>query len=474
MLAILGLAQLMVVLDGTIVNIALPSAQQSLAFSDESRQWIVTAYALSFGSFLLLGGKIGDLFGRKLTFIAGLIGFAVVSAVGGAAQNFETLVAARALQGVFGAMLAPAALSLLTTTFTVPAERAKAFGIFGAIAGSGAAAGLLLGGLLTEYLNWRFCLYVNLAIAVPAAAGAWALLHNQPHPSRPRLDFPGAITASAGLFSLVYGFSHAETTSWANTLTIVALAASVVFLSVFAWLQTRVEHPLLPLRVVLDRNRGGAYLAVAIAGAGMFGVFLFLTYYLQLTRGMSPIMTGLAFMPMVAAIMVSATTATAKLVPRFGPRPLITAGMLIAAGGLVLLTGVGVDTAYASHVLPGLILTGVGMGWIMAPAMNTATSGIDRADAGVASAMVNTGQQIGGSIGTALLSTIVSSAVASYLASHTQSAAGAAADQAAVHGYTVAFWWSAGIFLVGSVICGLLIRPGVPQLDPAAEPAIAH
>jgi EmrB/QacA subfamily drug resistance transporter len=471
-LVLLGIAQLMVVLDATIVNIALPSAQTALHFSDDSRQWVITAYALAFGSLLLFGGRIGDLFGRKLTFVAGLIGFAVASALGGAAESFGVLVAARALQGAFGALLAPSALSLLTTTFTSADERGKAFGIYGAIAAGGGAVGLLLGGVLTEYLSWRWSLDVNLAFAIPAAIGALALLHNQAHAATARIDLPGTLTASGGLFALVYGFSNAETHSWGAASTIAFLAAGVALLAAFVAIQRRAEHPLLPLRVVLDRNRGGSYLAVGIVGAGMFGVFLFLTYYLQQTLGFSPIKTGLAFLPMIGMVMVTATTATTRLLPRTGPRPLLTVGMVLSAAGMVLLAQLGVDSTYAAHVLPGLLVSGAGLGLVMAPAMNTATLGVDAADAGVASATVNTMQQIGGSMGTALLSTLASSAAASYLTSKPPDASLAA--QAAVHGYTTAFWWSAGIFAVGAIVCGLLLRGGAPRYEPSAEPALVH
>jgi EmrB/QacA subfamily drug resistance transporter len=471
-LVLLGIAQLMVVLDATIVNIALPSAQTALHFSDDSRQWVITAYALAFGSLLLVGGRIGDLFGRKLTFVAGLIGFAVASALGGAAESFGVLVAARALQGAFGALLAPSALSLLTTTFTSADERGKAFGIYGAIAAGGGAVGLLLGGVLTEYLSWRWSLYVNLAFAIPAAIGALALLHNQAHAATARIDLPGTLTASGGLFALVYGFSNAETHSWGAASTIAFLAAGVALLAAFVAIQRRAEHPLLPLRVVLDRNRGGSYLAVGIVGAGMFGVFLFLTYYLQQTLGFSPIKTGLAFLPMIGMVMVTATTATTRLLPRTGPRPLLTVGMVLSAAGMVLLAQLGVDSTYAAHVLPGLLVSGAGLGLVMAPAMNTATLGVDAADAGVASATVNTMQQIGGSMGTALLSTLASSAAASYVTGKPPDASLAA--QAAVHGYTTAFWWSAAIFAIGAIVCGLLLRGGAPRYEPSAEPALVH
>jgi EmrB/QacA subfamily drug resistance transporter len=471
-LGILGLAQLMVVLDATIVNIALPSAQKDLGFSDESRQWIVTAYALAFGSLLLLGGRIGDLFGRKWVFIAGLIGFAVASAIGGAAQSFGMLVGSRALQGLFGALLAPAALSLLTTTFTVPAERNKAFGIFGAIAGSGAAVGLLLGGILTEYLSWRWCLYVNLAFAGVAAFGAFTLLTNSAHPDKPRLDIPGTITASSGLFSLVYGFSHAAETSWSNTTTIGFLIAGVVLLTAFVLIQQRVAHPLLPLRVILDRDRGGSYLAVGLSGIAIFGVFLFLSYYLQQNLDFSPIQSGLAFLPMPFAITVTATTAQTKLLPRFGARPLIGSGLVLGVIGMLYLTGIETHSSYWTHVLPGLAIMGSGFGLIFAPAIATATLGVDPRDAGVASAMVNTMQQIGGSIGTALLSTLAASATASQLSGVRPTPEILA--QAGVHGYTTAFYWSAAIFAVAAVVCTALLRGGVHEPSAVGEPVLVH
>jgi len=471
-LAVLGLAQLMVVLDATIVNIALPSAQKDLGFSDDSRQWIVTAYALAFGSLLLLGGRIGDLFGRKWVFIAGLIGFAVASAAGGAAQSFGLLVGARALQGVFGAMLAPAALSLLTTTFTEPDERNKAFGVFGAIAGSGAAAGLLLGGILTEYLSWRWCLYVNLAFAGVAAFGAFTLLTNTAHPDKPRLDIPGTITASAGLFGLVYGFSHAAQTSWSNGTTIGFLIAGVVLLAIFVAIQQRVANPLLPLRVILDRDRGGSYLAIGLTGIAIFGVFLFLTCYLQQNLGFSPIKTGLAFLPMTFLIMISATVSQTKLLPKVGARPLVGAGLVLGCVGMLYLTGIGAHSSYWTHVFPGLIVMGAGFGLIFAPAIATATLGVEPNDAGVASAMVNTMQQIGGSIGTALLSTLAASATTSALAGEQPTRELVA--QAAVHGYTTAFYWSAAIFAVAAVVCTALLRGGVHEPATAGEPVLAH
>jgi EmrB/QacA subfamily drug resistance transporter len=475
-LGLIGIAQLMVVLDATIVNIALPSAQDALGFSGDSRQWVVTAYALAFGSLLLLGGRLSDMYGRKWLFIIGLIGFAVASGIGGAAQSFEVLVGARALQGAFGALLAPAALSLLTTTFTDPDERGKAFGIYGAIAGGGAAVGLMLGGILTEYLSWRWCMFVNIFFAVPAALGALRLIHDGRPATRPRLDLPGTLTATSGLFALVYGFSSAETNGWSDSVTIIMFAASAALLVGFVAIQRRVDNPLLPLRVVLDRDRGGSYLSVAMAGIGMFGVFLFLTYYLQEVLGFSPIQAGAGFLPMTAAIVATATTVSSVLLKRVGPRPLVTLGMLIGAGSMVFLTGIGVDTSYTTHVLPGLITLGIGMGLIFAPAMSTATYGVRPSDAGVASAMVNTAQQVGGSVGTALLSTLAASAASSFVTDAGGRPTDAIMAQAAVHSYTTAFWWAAGIFAIGSVVAAVVLRPGPQRVDAetAGQPAMAH
>jgi EmrB/QacA subfamily drug resistance transporter len=471
-LAVLGIAQLMVVLDATIVNIALPSAQKALGFTNDNRQWIVTGYALSFGSLLLLGGRISDLFGRKWTFIGGLIGFAIASAIGGAAQSFGMLVSARVAQGVFGAILAPASLSLLTTTFTEPTERGKAFGIFGALAGSGAAVGLLLGGVLTEYLSWRWCLYVNLAFAGVAVAGASTLLHNVAQRERPRIDIPGTVAGSTGLFALVYGFSHAETSGWTAGLTLGMFALAAILLTSFVLIERRTSHPLLPLRVVLDRDRGGAYLAVAMSAIAIFAVFLFLTYYLQQNLGYSPVTAGLAFLPMVVGIVISSTTANIRLMPRTGARPLIPTGMVLGAIGMFYLTGLGPQSAYATHVLPALLTMGFGFGLIFAPAIATATLGVDAKDAGVASAMVNTSQQVGGSIGTALLSTLAVTATNTMIgdARPTQ----ALLHSAAVHGYTTAFYWSGSIFALGALITVLLLRSKERVAAPARAEAVGE
>ncbi|MFB6679406.1 MFS transporter [Streptomyces sp. NPDC056390] len=470
-LAIIGVAQLMVVLDATIVNIALPSAQKDLGFSDGDRQWVVTAYALAFGSLLLLGGRIADLFGRKMTFLVGLAGFAGASALGGASGSFEMLIVARAAQGLFGALLAPAALSLLTVTFTDARERAKAFGVYGAIAGAGGAVGLLLGGVLTEYLDWRWTLYVNLAFAVVAFVGGVFLLQRATRDKSATIDIPGTVLVSSGLFCVVYGFSNAESHDWSSPATWGFLIVGAVLLAAFTWWQTRAAHPLLPLRVLLDRNRAASFVSVLIIGAGMFGVFLFLTYYLQQSLGYTPIKTGLAFLPMIAGLMVAAALSSTVLLPRFGPKPVVPLGMGLAAAGMVWLTGLDLTSSYPTDLMPPLVVAGLGFGLVISTAMSLATAGVAAEDSGVASAAVNTMQQVGGSLGTALLNTLFSSAVTDYLAGKSPKDPAAVA-QASLEGYSTAYWWSAVVFAAGLIISVLLYRRGVPATDPDASPAV--
>jgi EmrB/QacA subfamily drug resistance transporter len=465
-LAVIALAQLMIVLDISIVNIALPSAQKSLGFSNNDRQWIVTAYSLAFGSLLPLGGRIADLFGRKRTFLVGAVGFAAASAFGGAAQNFDMLVTGRAVQGLFAALLAPAALSLLTTTFTDAKERAMAFSVYGAVAGSGAAIGLLLGGVLTEHLSWRWTLYVNLIFAAIVLVGGMTLLRHRPADDRPKLDLIGTLLISTGLFGLVYGFSNAETHQWGSAQTWGFLAGGAVLVAAFTWWQTRSSHPLLPLRVLLDRDRGASFISVFVSGAGMFGIFLFLTYYLEETLNYSPVRTGLAFLPMILALIVVAAVSTNVLLPRIGPKIVVPFGMLLSAGALVWFTRLDVHSSYAVHVLPPLVVIGVGIGMSMPVAMNLATARVSAADAGVASATVNTMQQIGGSIGTALLNTLATSAATHYLAGKRSTPDVLAHAQ--LHSYSTAFWWSAAFFAVGAVLTVLLYRRGVPRIAPDA------
>jgi EmrB/QacA subfamily drug resistance transporter len=479
-LTVLGIAQLMVVLDATIVNIALPTAQTDLGFDNAARQWIVTAYALAFGSLLLIGGRIADFFGRKAALIVGLTGFAIASAVGGAAVNFAMLVTARAVQGVFGALLAPAILALLTTTFAEGRERAKAFGIFGAIAGAGASVGLLLGGVLTEYATWRWTLYVNLFIAVVAFAGAMLLLPGSKRPDdRQRSDPWGTAAVTLGLFALVYGFSNAEQHSWTSALTIICLAAALVLIIAFVFIEQRVAQPILPLRVVADRDRGGALLVMFLAGIGMFAVFLFLTYYLQTNLHYSPVKSGVAFLPMTGAIIVVASVGSVLLIRRISARILIPAGMLLAAVGLALLTRITVGGDYATSVLPATIVMGAGLGLVFAPGFNLAVLGVEPRDAGVASASVNAMQQVGGAVGTALFNTIFASLLTGYLTSHgghnppRSPQDGLILLEGSVHGYQTAFWIAAAVFLGGAVVAALVLRSGIAQADAEAAPVVA-
>jgi len=468
-LVVVATAQLMVVLDSTVVNIALPSAQRALGFPNGDRQWVVTAYALAFGSLLLVGGRLGDMYSRKWVFITGLAGFAVSSAIGGAAVSFEMLVAARALQGAFGAILAPSALGTLVSTFQDPRERGRAFGVFGSVAAGGGGVGLILGGLLTQYLSWRWTLYVNLVFAAIAVAGALAYMSSARPASRPRMDWTGAVLACAGLFLIVFGFSHAETAGWTAGLTIGSLVLGLVLLAAFVVAERRGSHPLLPLHVILDRTRGGSYVAVGLSGIAIFAVFLFLTFYLQVVKGYSPLTSGLVFLPMIACILLSSNLSSIVALPRVGPRVLIATGMLFGCGAMAYLTQLTVTSSYAGGVLPALVIMGLGFGMIFSPAINTATAGVARQDSGVASALVNTMQQVGGSIGTAALSTIALTATTSYLAAHRTGPLAPAV--AATHGYTTAFAVSAGIFGLGVILAVTLLpsRQRLVALRAAAE-----
>jgi EmrB/QacA subfamily drug resistance transporter len=453
-LVVVSIAQLMVVLDATIVNIALPSAQAALGFDNSQRQWIVTAYALAFGSLLLLGGRVGDIFGRKRTFLIALVAFAGASALGGAAPSFAILVVARTLQGAAGAMLAPAALATLVTTFRNPQDRGKAFGVFGTVAVGGGAVGLILGGILTQYLSWRWCMYVNVLFAAAAVVGAVVYMTEVKPSIPPRIDVRGTVLETLGLFGLVFGFSQAESHGWGSSVTTVSLALGVGLLLAFVRVEQRVSEPLLPLRVVADRSRGMAFAAVGIAGVAMFGLFLFLTYYLQLVKHFSPVTSGLAFLPMIACIIISSNTSNIVTLPRFGPRIVITTGMLTGSVGLGYLSRITVQSSYTTAVLPALILMGLAMGMVMAPSMNTATAGVLPQDSGVAAALVSTMQQVGGAMGIAVMSTIAASATAAYAAAHTPVPDLEAV--AATHGYATAFLASALVFATGAILCAAL------------------
>ena len=477
-LTVIAIAQLMVVLDASIVTVALPSIQAGLHISVANRQWAFTAYSLAFGGLLLLGGRLADFVGRKRIFEIGLVGFAAASALGGVAQNAAMLFGARAAQGAFAALLAPAALSLITVTFTDAKEQARAFGIYGAISAGGLSIGLIMGGMLTQWASWRWTLLVNVPIALIALAGSRRLVAESKAEGKAHYDIVGSAAVTAGLVALVYGFTKAATDGWTSGITIALLAGAVVLLAAFVAIEARIEHPLLPLRVLADRNRGGAYLGSLLLIAGMFSTFVLLTYYLQGILGFSALKTGFAYLPYSAGVFVGATLA-GKLMARIGPRLLMVGGMALGAIGLVLFTQIGVHTGFWSHVVPAEVITSLGLGLAFVPLISTALVGVQPADAGVASALVNTTQQIGNSLGTALLNTIAATATASYVASHGLSTAAHAVGL--VHGYTTAFTVGAVVLGVSAIVCLFLVRarredvaaPDVPQETPT-ETALAE
>jgi EmrB/QacA subfamily drug resistance transporter len=462
---VIALTQLVVVLDGTIVSIALPRAQQSLDLSDGQRQWVVTAYALAFGALLLLGGRLSDYVGRKRIFVIGMIGFGAASLYGGFAQQGGELILARGLQGAFAALLAPAALALLTVTFPSGRDRNTAFAVFGIVAGTGAAVGLLLGGVLTEFADWRWCLFVNLFFVAVGLVGGALFLTESRADGDTHYDVWGAITVTLGLGALVYGFSLAET-GWAQPLTIGFLALGVVLLGIFVWIESRVAHPLLPLRVVADRVRGGAFLIQGVAGAIMIGATMYLTFHLQFVLGMGAFTAGLATLPLPLATMVVAPLAT-RLLPVIGPRPMLIVGPLLAAAGMIYLSGITPDGDYFVQVAPALVVLGVGMALVFVPLQNLALTGVAPEDAGVASAVANSAMQIGGSIGLSVFTAVYAASVG-----------GHAQRDVTAQQLTDAYGWTfivAAIFLVAaSVIAVCMVRGSKDELMPAhGELAVA-
>jgi EmrB/QacA subfamily drug resistance transporter len=453
-LAVVVVAQLMVVLDASIVTIALPSAQRDLGISVANRQWVITAYTIAFGGLLLLGGRIADFGGRKRMFVVGLIGFASASALGGLAADQAMLFGARALQGAFAALMAPAALSILTITFQDnPAERAKAFGAYGAVSGAGGAIGVLAGGLLTQYASWRWCLLVNVPVAVLAALAAARVVHESRAGGSTRYDVPGALLSTLGLVSLVYGFTKASSDGWASAPTLILLCTAVVLLGAFVLVETRTSHPLLPLRVVAERNRGGSFLASFLLGAGLFAMFVFLSYYMQTVLHYSALKAGVAFLPFAAGIIVAAGASSA-VVPRVGPRIPMTSGLVVGAAGLLWLTQIGVDSSFWVAVLGPQLLMSLGLGFAFPALSSTALTNVQPRDAGVASAMVNTTQQVGGSLGTALLNTVAATATASFLVTHGPRAVSASL----VHGYSVAFAVGGALLLVAAAVTAIFVN----------------
>jgi EmrB/QacA subfamily drug resistance transporter len=436
-LVVIATAQLMVVLDATIVNVALPDIQKALGFSGSGLEWVVNAYALTFGGLLLLGGRAGDILGRRRVFIAGIVLFSVASLLGGFANSEAWLLAARALQGVGGAIVAPTALALVTTTFPEGPPRNRAMGVYAAMSIGGAAVGLIAGGLLTTYLSWRWVLFVNVPIGVVVALLAPRAVAASPRStrtSRRGFDIPGAITSTLGLAALVYGLSSAATTAngvshWGDTKVIVSLVAAVVLLAVFLIIESRSKHALMPLRIFRNRNRSGAYLIMLCVGTAMFGMFFFLTVFVQTVWGYSALKTGVAYLPMVATIMVMAGV-SAQLVPRIGARPLLLAGSAIGTGGMFWLSRINEHSTYAGGLLGPLIVTAAGLGMLFMPLTLIALSKVEDRDSGLASSLLNTGQQVGGSIGLAVLGTVawtVVSDTAKNSAAHAKAAAIAAA-----------------------------------------------
>ncbi|HET6391903.1 MAG TPA: MFS transporter [Blastococcus sp.] len=503
-LGVIAMTVLLVILDATIVNIALPAVTADLGISAASQQWIVTAYTLTFGGFLLLGGRIADFWGRKRTYLVGAAGFAVASALGGIAQNEAMLFGARALQGVFGALLAPASLALLTVLFTDPKERAKAFGVYGAIAGGGSAVGLLLGGVLTEYADWRWCFWVNLPVALLAIALAIPIVPESKAPGDTSYDIPGAVLVTLGLASVVYGFTRVAEASqtnaaeaaaanaqaaaqgsqtlvspdsgWTDGLAWLFIVTGLVLVALFVLLELRTRNPLLPMRIVLDRNRGGAYLTSTLVGAGLIGAFFFLSLYFQQVLGYEPVVAGLASLPTTLGVFISAGAASA-LVPRVGPKPLMVLGGLLAAAGLFTLSFVGLDTSFWQLPFPGQLLLGLGLGFTFVPLSNLALVGAGVHDAGAASAMLNATQQVGASIGTAVLASLSVGAISAYTADALTSGADpqdpTVGLTAQVEGYTTAFTWAAALLVLGALVSAVLIKATKEDL-PADGDAVVH
>jgi EmrB/QacA subfamily drug resistance transporter len=467
-LAVIAIAQLMIVLDATVVTIALPSAQKALGLSVNDRQWVLTAYTLAFGGLLLLGGRIADYLGRKRMFVLSLLGFAGASALGGLARDPAMLFGARALQGAMAAIMAPSALSLIQVTFTEPRERARAFGVFGGISGGGAAIGLILGGLLTQYVSWRWTLLINVPIAIGAAIFATRLVRESRAERRSTYDIAGAVTSTLGLLALVYGFTKAQTDHWGSPTTLSFVMIGVALLVVFSLIEWRTPNPLLPLRVVADRNRSGSFLSMLLLGIGLFATFLFLTYYFQQILGYSAVKTGFAFLPFSVGIIAGAAIAS-QLLPRIGPRPLIVGGLLLGSVGLILFTQVGTQSSYLTQLLPAELITSLGVGTAFVPLSSTALIGVEPSDAGVASALVNTAQQTGGSLGVAFLNTVAAAATTNYLTAH--HGGGSVAATAVVHGYTVGFSISAGLLGGAAVLALLLLR--ARRTDVSGDMALA-
>ncbi len=477
-LLVIATAQLMVVLDATIVNVALPHIQQALGFSGSGLEWVVNAYAVTFGGLLLLGGRAGDILGRRRVFVFGLLLFSGASLLGGFANSEAWLLTARAVQGVGGAVIAPTALALITTNFPEGGERNRAFGVYAAMASAGSAVGLLLGGILTTYASWRWVLFVNVPIGIVVAAAAPRVLAESPR--RPgRVDVAGAVTGTGGVALLVYGLSKAATgqdgvSHWGDAQVLASLVASVVLLVSFVLIEMRSPHPLLPMRVLADRNRSGAYLIMLCVSTGLFGLFFFLTLFIQTVLGYSAIRSGIAYLPFAVGVVIASGLAS-QLMPRLGPRPLIVAGCAMVAGGMFWFSRLTEHAGYASQLLGPQLVSSFGLGLVFVPLALVALHNVAEQDSGVASSLLNTAQQVGGAIGLALLGTVAWTTVANSVRTQVGHASAAPPpasiyDQALTVGFSRAFLVAAGIGLLALIIAIVTIRVSRQELT-GAEPA---
>lgn len=469
-LAVICVAQLMVVLDATVVNVALPSIRDDLDFSLDNLTWVITAYSLAFGGLLLFGGRTGDLFGRRRMFMIGIGLFAAASLVGGFANSEAMLIGARAAQGAGGAIAAPTALALLATTFTEPAARARAFGLFAAMGASGGAVGLLVGGALTDYASWRWALFINAPIGLLVLILAPRVLHES-QGSGTKLDLPGALSVTAGMSTLVYGLTKAADDGWGSSTTIVTLGIAAALLVAFVIIEHFSEHPLMPFRIFADRNRTGAYLIMLLLAAALFTSFYFLPQYQQTVHGWSPLRTGLGFLPMPASIMFMSIVVVRRLIPKIGIRPFLTIGPILATAAMLALTQLTPTSSYWPF-LGAIVLLGVGMGCSFVPLTMTAVNGVAPHETGLASALLNSGQQVGGSIGLAVLGTVFAHAAADRLAELGQRASTSAGRaDAIVAGQQHAFQAAIVVTLLALVASLALIR--VNKVGPTAAPALA-
>lgn len=469
-LAVISCAQLMIVLDSTVVNVAIPTIHYALHFSPTNLEWLITAYSLTFGGLLLFGGRTGDLYGKRRMFMIGISIFAVASLLGGFATTDLWLIITRGLQGVGGAIAAPTALSLIATNFSEGQERNRAMGVYAAMSGGGGAVGLLLGGILTSYVSWRWIFFINVPIAAAVLFLAPRAL-NESQTTSGHLDVPGAITATGGMLSLVYGLSNASSHSWGSTATIISLVAAVVLLTTFGFIETRSFEPLMPLTIFRNRNRSGSFAMMFCVGIGLFSMFYFLTQYLQNVLGWSPIRTGVGFLPMTVGIVVAAMLSS-RLVGRIGIRIPLLIGPGASTIGMLWMTRLTPTSSYLD-ILGPLLVIALGMGFSFVPLTLTAVSGVKHHEAGLASALLNTMQQVGGAFGLAVLATIAIDATNAKLHSLHQSTT-AAMKLATTHGYTTAFLVAAAISFIGLLISIVVIRvplrmPGELELNPVAH-----